>query len=1051
VLFSDLVGSTALAAGMDPEDWRAAVAAYHRAAAHAVTRYGGHVAKFLGDGVMAFFGYPEAHDDDAERAVRAGLAILEAIAKLNESAARPQLAARVGIDSGAVVVGAGAGPDADVFGDAPNIAARVQATAEPGTVLVSANTHRLISGLFLVDDRGAQSLKGISEPLRLYRIVRPSGVRGRFEAAAESRGLTPFVGREDELRSLMNRWQRVLDGEGQMALIIGEAGIGKSRLVHRFRETLGGTPHAWIEAAAGPFYQNTPFYPVTEMLRQMVWAQSFNRLDDYLRELQAGASQPAEHQPAATDEPADERFAQLLSGLALAGLNSGEAVPLIAPLLNLPLPAGFAPSTLLPDQQRRRLLATLAEWVLASAKAHPLVLSIEDLHWVDPSTLELIQLLVEQGAHAPLLLLYTARPEFHPPWPLRAHHAQITLNRLSARDIRAMVAQVAAQKALADETISAVVERTGGVPLFIEELTRSLLESGDVKPSGRAIPATLHDSLMARIDRLGAARETLQAGAVLGGEFSYELLHAIHELDESELQRRLRILTDAELLYVRGIAPEATYQFKHALIRDAAYEALLKSRRRELHRLVAETIDAKFPAIKEPHPEILSRHYTEAGLIEQAIPYWQRAGRNAIARSAYTEGISHLRAGLDLLRDVTSTPQRAQQELDLEIALATALMATKGWAAPEVAEAFGHAEELCRRMGEVPQLVPVLYGIWGFFAVRGELERARQIGTRLLALAETAQDSVFVIAGHYALGVTFYWIGDLEASEQHLAELMRHYTAPQHQAMTSLFGMDLGIVGTGYSAAARWLAGYPDLALERSDKAVQIARTVAHPESLAWALLGNSIVHHHRREERQAAIATEELFSVCRLNGLVMQPALGKLIHGWALAVEGDATRGCIEIREAFKAFSAPGLVLMEGQGHALLAEAYWFAGDAERGLLSLEESLTTTKSEERNFAAELCRIRGELLRLRDCNGPTDINKGAEGLFQQAITIARDQHAKSLELRTTTSLARLLRDTNRRDEARTMLVAIYDWFTEGFDTLDLKEAKALLDELNSKS
>src|SRR6266849_1370361 len=391
VLFCDLVGSTEIAAQLDPEEWRETVAGYQRAAAEAITRFDGHVAKYLGDGVMAFFGYPEAHDNDA---ARAGLAILDAIAKLNEQSGRQKLSARVGIDSGAVVVGAGAGKETDVFGDAPNIAARVEAAAEPGTVMITDAVHRLVSGLFVVEDRGAQALKGIERPVQLYRVIQPSGVRGRLEAVAAAGGLTPFVGREDELRSLANRWERVLDGEGQVALIIGEAGIGKSRLVQRFHEQVKGMPHTWVETAAAPFYQNTPFYPVVAMLHELLaWGG---------------------------DEPAEEQLAQLESRLTTAGLKPADAIPLIVPLLNLPLTERYPPSSLSPEQQRRRLLATLVEWVLGAARAQPLAIATEDLHWADPSTLELIQLLVEQGATARLLLLYTARPEFHAQWPLRA-------------------------------------------------------------------------------------------------------------------------------------------------------------------------------------------------------------------------------------------------------------------------------------------------------------------------------------------------------------------------------------------------------------------------------------------------------------------------------------------------------------------------------------------------------------------------------------------------------------------------------------------------------
>ena len=577
--------------------------------------------RYIGDGIMAFFGYPVAHDNDAERAVRAGLAILDAMTQLNEPRDQIKLAVRIGINSGHVVVsaGAGVGQAVDAYGDAANIASRVQAAADPETVLIADATQRLVAGLFVVEDRGAQELKGVERRIQLYRVIRPSGVRG-LAAMAAVRGMTPFVGREDELRSLQSRWERVLEREGQVVLISGEAGIGKSRVVQRFREQIAHTPHTWIAAGASAFFQNTPFYPVTEMLHQFFGD---------------------------TAEP--EALALLESRLVEVGLEPAEAVPLLAPLLKLPSLAKYPTSTLPPEQERRRLLATLVEWVFGAARVRPLVIAIEDLHWVDPSTLELIQLLVEQGAPERLLLLCTARPEFRDQWPQRAHHAQIRLNRLSARDIRTMIAQVATSDAFSDETVATLIERTGGVPLFVEELARSMLEGGDTKVTGHEIPATLHDSLMARLDRLRPAKEVIQVGAVIGSDFSYQLLHAVHPTAEADLQRALSSLIDAELLYVRGIAPEATYQFKHALIRDAAYAALLKSRRKELHLEVARTIDEKFTILRDTRPEVLARHWGEAGDGARAVQYQNLAGEQAAMRAAHTEAIAHFSEALSWL------------------------------------------------------------------------------------------------------------------------------------------------------------------------------------------------------------------------------------------------------------------------------------------------------------------------------------------------------------------------------------------------------------------
>jgi class 3 adenylate cyclase len=469
-LFCDLVGSVTLTSRLDPEEWRATVAGYQRDASAAMTRFGGEVVRYVDDGIMAFFGYPVAHENDAERAARAGLAILEAVTQLNQQPAHPKLAVRIGIDSGPVVVGTGANQAIDAFGDAANIAARVQAAAEPDTVVVTGATHRLISGLFVVEELGVQTIKGIERPVQLFRVVRPSGVRDRFEAKAAGGGLVPFIGREEELNLLLNRWRRVCDGEGQAVLVIGEAGIGKSRIVRRFRESIASIPHTWLAAGAGAFFQNTPFHPISELLRQFL----------------------TEGDP----------LTQLASRLTAAGLKPADALPLLAPMLNLSLPPEYSASTLAPERQRRRLLATLVEWLIGAARSQPVVSVIEDLHWADPSTLELIDLLVKQSARVPLLLLYTARPEFRPSWPSRAHHMQLTLNRLSTTETRMMISEVAALKALPEQTVATVITRTGGVPLFVEELTRALLEAGDDKLIDR-IPATLHDSLMARLDLTG--------------------------------------------------------------------------------------------------------------------------------------------------------------------------------------------------------------------------------------------------------------------------------------------------------------------------------------------------------------------------------------------------------------------------------------------------------------------------------------------------------------------------------------------------------------------
>jgi class 3 adenylate cyclase/tetratricopeptide (TPR) repeat protein len=1014
VLFCDLENSTEIAAQLDPEEWREIVAGYHRAAAEAIERFGGRVAQYLGDGVMAYFGYPEAHDNDAERAARAGLAILDVIAKLNDRAARPglatrpRLAARVGIDSGAVVVGAGAEKEADVFGDVPNIAARVQAAAAPGTVMITAATHRLVSGLFVVEDRGAQPLKGIARPVPLYRVVQPSGVRGRLEAAAMVRGLTPFVGREDELRSLMHRWEQALDGEGQVALIVGEAGIGKSRLLQRFQQQIAGTPHTWVQAAAGAFFHNTPFFAVSEMLRELLAWRG--------------------------DESAEEQLAQLESRLGSAGLNPGEAVPLVVPLLNLPAPAKYPPPPLSPEQQRRRLLATLVEWVMDAARTQPTVIAIEDLHWADPSTLELLQLLVEQGATSRLLLLYTARPEFRARWPLRAHHTQITLNRLSSRNVHTMVEEVAAHEALrrslTEETIAAVVERAGGVPLFVEELTRAVVESGDARLTGHQIPVTLHDSLMTRLDRLGPAREVIQIGAVIGSEFSYELLHAVHPIAEAELQRALGSLADAELLYVRGLAPEATYLFKHALIRDAAYEALLKSRRKELHRMLARAIDEKFPALREARPEVLARHWTEAGETEPAIAEWSRAGKGAEARNAFSEALESYQQALALLNLLPESSERDLRELTLRQSVVQMLWVTRGYAAPETIDATERAAALADKSGNLAQLVNlmILRGVSAF--VSGDLPAGSALANLALDLALREGGPTSLGVAHHLQILTRYSRGDLAGVEKHFTLGEKFFDDPGLRQYP------------GATVSAFGFASFNALVLGRADVArVRSARMIAaanrdNPFDVALSGYYAAVLRVLLREYEQAEALAARALELSEQHQFQLLALHSRCVLGQTRAHLGRAPEGVVLIREGIAGLIEIGARLGLNNFTAHIAEAQVRAGAIADALETVEQAL-----QARNPNPETLRLRGEL-RLKQ--GQTE---PAEADLREAIALANRVGAKFYELRATMSLAGMLANSGRRYEARAMLAGIYGRFTEGFDIADLRDAKSLLEEL----
>jgi class 3 adenylate cyclase/tetratricopeptide (TPR) repeat protein len=1007
ILFCDLVGSVMLTSQLDPEEWRATVADYRRAASEAITRFGGEVMRYVGDGIMAFFGYPVAHDNDAERAARAGLAILDAIAKLNESqSGKPKLSLRIGIDSGSVVVGTGAGQEVDAFGDAANIAARLQMMAEPDSVVVTGATHRLISGLFVVEDRGAQNLEGIEQPLQLYRVARLIGMRSRFEAAVAAGGLTPFVGREDELGSLLMRWERVREGEGQMALIVGEAGIGKSRLVQRFHETIAGTPHTWVEAGARAFFQNTPLYPVSETLRQLTSGEQ-------------------------------DSLASLALRLEAAGLAATDALPLLAPLLNLPLPPEYRPSTLPPEQQRRRLLATLVEWMLGAARAQPLVSFIEDLHWADPTTVELIQLLVEQGTTAPLMLLYTARPEFRASWPLRTHHTQVNLDRLSVREARTMVREVAPREALADETVAAVVERSGGVPLFVEELTRAVLESGGGNLTGAAIPVTLRDSLMARLDRLGPAREVAQIGAVIGREFSYELLHAVHQIPEAELQTSLRELTEAELTYVRGITPDATYQFKHALIRDAAYEALLKRRRRELHRRVAVTIAEKFPDFSQQHPEVLARHWTEAGETEKAITEWSRAGEAARSRHAFREALANYNQAAALLDLLPQSPERDLRELEIRQSLVQMLHLTRGYSAPESIDATQRVVALVQKSGNVRQLLNLMLAMCVNALSSGDLPAAGNLANQALELASRKGGSTSFFGRVRALQmIVRYYRGDLPGVEKHFAAGLKFFEDAGFRQVPAA-----GAIPFGFASWNAWTLGEPHLARQHEAKMLAI---VNRDNPFEMAFLG-FLVAQLRIWTRQYDQAERSAASAVELSDYRQFPwlaALARAALGYARARLGRTWEGIALLRQGLAGLHETGSRFGVTNVAASLAETCAGVGALMEASAAVEQGLRTNPDElvSRPY---IFQVRGEL-RLKQQQMDT-----AEGDFQESIALARKMGAKAWELRAAMSLARLLRDDSRRDQARAILAGIYNRFTEGFDTADLKDAKALLEELSS--
>jgi class 3 adenylate cyclase/predicted ATPase len=1038
VLFCDLVDSTALSGQLDPEEYRDVVQAYQTACTEVIQRYDGHIAQLLGDGLLVYLGYPHAHEDDTQRAVRAGLGMLAAIGDLNTRLQQDkgiQLALRVGIHTGLVVVGAmgGAGRQEQLaLGEVPNIAARLQGLAEPDTITISADTYRLIQGYFDCEALGEQTLRGVAEPVAVYRVLQASGARGRLDVAV-TRGLTPLVGRESEVTLLLERWEQAKAGHGQVILLTGDAGIGKSRLVQVLKDHVANEPHVRWECRSLSYYQNTALYPLTDLFqRTLQWQQ---------------------------DETADEKLGKLEQTLRQYRLPLEETVPLFAPLLSLSLSEDrYPPLALSPQRQRQKTLETIIAILLELAERQPVLLIIEDLHWADPTTLELLNLVLDQTPTASLLTLLTCRPTFQPPWSHKSYLSEVTVHRLSHTQVEQIVNRMTDGKTFPAEVLQQIIAKTDGVPLFVEEITKSLLESGQLKAldghyeltkpfSTSTIPATLQDSLMARLDRLMTGKVIAQLGATIGRQFSYALLQAVAQRNDRTLHEELHRLVEAELLYQRGVPPQATYVFKHALIQDAAYESLLKSTRQHYHQRIALVLEAQFVETAEAQPELLAHHYMEAGLIEQAVPYWQQAGQRAIARSAYMEAMTHLRQGLEMLQTLPETPERTQREVDMLIALGASLATTKGETAPEVEQTFIRAQYLCQHLDDPHQLFRVLRGLWRSYFVRAELQTAHALGKELLALAQHVQDPMMLVAAHLPLGNTLYQLGAVASAHTHFAQGIALYDSQQHRAPAFMYGEDLGVYCRSFSASTLWYLGYPDQALARCQEALTLAQQRTHPLSLSQALGVAAQFHHLRREGSAAQECAEASIHLGMEQGFPLITARGAVLRGWALVQQGQTQAGIEQIHQGLSAFRATGAEALRSRFLPLLAEAHGIIGEPEAGLTVLTEALALVDTTgERWYEAELYRLKGELLLQQSADNHAE----AETCFHHALEIARNQQAKSFELRTATSLARLWQQQGRRQEAYDLLASVYHWFTEGFDTADLKDAKALLDALGEQ-
>ncbi len=1034
VEFCDLVGSTALSGQLDPEDLRDVVRAYQEAAAEVIHRYEGYIAQYLGDGLLIYSGYPQAHEDDAHRAIRIGLGIVEAIEHLNprlEQQYGVRLAVRVGIHTGPVVVGemgGGGRHEQLALGETPNIAARLEGLAAANQVVISVDTRRLVGGAFDLEDCGAHAMKGVARPMQVYGIRGERAVASRFDAAAVA-GLTPLVGREEEVGLVMRRWEQAREGEGQVVLLCGEPGIGKSRLTQTVRERVAQEPHIRVRYQCSPYYSNSAFYP---MITQLERAAQFTRHDT-----------------------PDQKLTKLEVLLGQGTEQVTEVAPLFAALLAIPSAGRYASLTLTPQRQKARTIEVVVDQLVGLARRQPVLCIFEDAHWSDPTSLEVLDLLMHRVAEARVLVVITARPEFEPPWGGVAHVTTHTLNRLTRRQVVTLVAGVTGGKSFPDEVLDQIAAKTDGVPLFVEECTKTVLEAGFLHEAGEryaltgplpplAIPATLQDALMARLDRLAAVKDVAQLGAALGREFSYELIAALSPLPDPTLQDALEQLVGAGLLFRRGTPPAATYLFKHALVQDTAYASLLRSRRQQLHTHIAEVLEAQFPETVAAEPELVAHHYTEAGRTQSAIPYWHQAGQRAVARSATTEAVGHLTRGLQLLNTLPDTAERAAQELTLHMALGPAFMAAKGWGAAELGTVYARARELCQQMEETPQLFPALFGLWVFHYLRAELQTARELAAQLLSLAQRTQDPELLVEAHNAMGSTLCWIGEPVTARDHCEQGIAGYDPLMYPDHSFAYGQDGGIVCLSYAAWTRWISGYPDQALQHSHALLRLTEAMTHPFSRAFAFVWTAWVHLGRREVHKTQEMAEAAVTLSAAQGFGPTWAMGTMGQGWALAEQGRGEAGFALMRQGLDAWQAAGAALAVSYFLGLLAEASWHRGQAEQGLHAVDEALEIVNtSDEHAWEAELLRLKGALSLAHSMEQQPE----AVACFQQALDIARHQQAKSLELRAATSLARVWQQQGKRDDAHHLLASVYNWFTEGFDTADLQDAKTLLNEL----
>ena len=1028
-MFCDLVGSTELANRLDPEDLRDVIAPYQRCCAEAIERCGGFVARYMGDGLLAYFGYPQAHEDDAVQAVQAGLSAVDSVAGLHNGIGG-RLQVRVGIATGLVVVGdmigEGISQEQQVAGETPNLAARLQAVAEPGQVVIAPATRRLTAGHFDYRDLGTFPLKGFSEPVGAWQVLGARAVASRFEAH-HMVSLSRLVGRDDELNCLSSLWRQARDGDGCMVTVIGEPGIGKSHLIAALQERVAAEPHQRLRYFCSPRHTDSAWFPI---IAQIERAARFER----------------------GDLPG-QKLEKLELLLRRAGLDAPATIPILIDLLSLPTDKRGDPAGLTPQERKGRTMTVLLAQYEALAAGQPLLLIFEDVQWIDPTSMELLGRIIEQLPKMRCLLLVTTRPEFVPPWPDRPYGSTISLRRLGRREAAAVVEQVAGGKSLPDDLMTQIFVRTEGVPLFVEELTKTLLESGELRERNGhyvlagalptlAIPPTIQDSIMARLDRLAPVKEVAQVGAALGRSFSYAMLTTVISQTGAELRAALARLVEAEIILSRGEPPDAVYTFKHALVQDAAYETMLRSTRHVLHRRIVHALETHFPEVADTEPEVLAHHCTRAELREKGVDYWLKAGQRAVARSANLEAINHLRNGLDLLAALPPSEARSRQELNLQLALAHACIAVYGYTGEATTRAYARAGELITVVGDLHQRIGALFGMYIGHLMGGKLVQGEAPVRQVIELAEREADAGYKCLGYRIDGVLSLYRGDFVRARQNLEKGIELYDRDLHRDLMFRFGSDLGISAQAWLVVTLWLLGLPDSARRLADDTIVAARATGHIHTIGHVLGLVSHVYSETQDYPALADMGRGGVEFCEKHHLRFFGAWIGIMRLWAEAQLGEPAEHVGPMRAALEAYMRTNTMLMRGYFRGLLAQLLLAARqlpEAESEVAAALHDIAATG--ECWWEAEIHRIHGDI-----CLARREVH-AAEAAFRRAFDLARGQHARPLELRAGVSLARLLVDQGRPAEARHLLDPLCRQFEEGADSVDLRAARQIVERL----